>query len=343
MNGLVLLTALVPTIGHQFLVDFASNFMNARNGDLHVLISMRSFEPVHGSLRILAFKKQFKSYLNIKFYPHVDNNAPQTDDGTQEFWDYWVNTVKRITKVNIDFVFASEHYGLETAKQLNAEFIPCDTNRFIIPVKGTPVRNQLFENFHNIMPAFRSQLMSNITFFGAESTGKTTMSRKFSELKNGTWKPEWARTYLESVGNEITDEKMKNIRDGEYSILNSISNVAAKPLVFQDTDLITTYGYTKLYNPNADLSILEDFIKNTKSNLYIVMNSKIPFTPDPLRYGGNIRESDDLYWIDLLEQFHCNYHVVQQTEYENQIQEIDKVIEDFIDKKYGPISKFVRD
>lgn len=40
------------------------------------------------------------------------------------------------------------------------------------------------------------------------------------------------------------------------------------------------------------------------------MNDGIPFEADPLRYGGDKRESGMQHWIDILEEFDLPYYVV---------------------------------
>ena len=48
-----------------------------------------------------------------------------------------------------------------------------------------------------------------------------------------------------------------------------------------------------------------------KSDLYLITQSNIPFEQDPLRYGGDRRESKDEYWIGLCEGYDLNYRVVK--------------------------------
>ena len=63
-------------------------------------------------------------------------------------------------------------------------------------------------------------------------------------------------------------------------------------------------------------------IHGTPSDLYIVMNSGIPFTPDKLRYGGTVRESTDEFWINILKEFGRPYYRVTETEKFAQIAEV---------------------
>ncbi len=50
---------------------------------------------------------------------------------------------------------------------------------------------------------------------------------------------------------------------------------------------------------------------DSKSDLYIVTKSDIPFEVDPLRYGGDKREGSDAYWIDVCERYNLPYVVLE--------------------------------
>ena len=183
-NGLILMTALVPTVGHDFLVNFGSQFID---GDLHVIISSRSFEPVPGSMRVAYFRGTTSH--NVIVHDHYDDEAPQTpkSENDIEFWAYWKDTIRRYAGQNIDYVFASEAYGQKVADIIGAEFIPVDIERSTFPVKGSSVRADLFNNSDSISPKIRSMLRRNVVLFGPESCGKTTMANSLTKDLNGTF------------------------------------------------------------------------------------------------------------------------------------------------------------
>lgn len=345
-NGLIVMTALVPTRGHQYLVEFASRFLSVFDAQarLYVMVCSRdSIEPIAGKQRTTAFKEQFKDFYNVEILDFNDDRAPQNPSDTTSFWDYWRNAVQKNTPIKSnDFLFASEQYGHEFAKQLDCEFVPVDIAREIYSCKGSDVRFFPIENFHFIMPTFQKYLRTVVTIFGAESTGKTTMAKTVTNLFNNQafFLHEWARPYLETVGSEVTDEKMLNICRGQYAMMQSIRNDTDSPIIIQDTDLLSTIGYYRIYN-GKEPYFVRDLFEKTKSDLYILMNSNIPFEPDALRYGGSIRESTDLFWLNLLEEFNCNYHIVEETNQFTQTHRVAEVIRNQALKH--PVYQFVRD
>ena len=340
-NGLVVMTALPPTEGHKFLIDFAKSFMNRFDkGFLCVLVNGRSFEPLSSFDRsralFMATKDEDIFYSTDTFIitDFNDDTAPQkpSSENDPDFWNYWKNLINmKFPNINFDYVFASETYGIKLAETLGAKFIPCDINREVMDVSGTKVRSDPLRYFDKMLPLIQSKYQKVVTMFGPESVGKSTMTRM---VFNGdpdvkvTRLPEWARGYLEAVGPEITDEKMMNIVYGQFALQRTAYFKMKKtPFILQDTDLLSTLGYYRLWNGNPPPEC-ERLFQLTKSDLYILMNDKIPFEADPLRYGGDRRESDNGFWRELLQEYKCNYYEVKNTLMLPQTYEIEGVLRD---------------
>ena len=332
-NAIVLMTALVPTIGHKYLIDFAKNLREDTDDKVHVILGTMDCEPVSAGSRFTAFHRTYIGDNTVKIHS-LHRDVPQEPSDHPDFWNVWRDIVREFVDVKPDDYFvASELYGIDMANVLGCKFMPCNRYRETVPVKGTDVRHDLMDSFDLILPAFQHNIRKTVTVFGAESCGKTTMTRWLSKELNGHFIPEWAREYLETVGTEITDEKMRAIIHGQYALQKTAEyNLFNKPFIFQDTDLFSTLGYYRLWGggTDEDLDLVEYLAKCTKSDLYIVMNDQIPFEEDPLRYGGGVRESKTQFWIDLLEEFDCNYYVVKNTaRYMQQNEVANEVIELF--------------
>lgn len=338
-HGLIFMTALLPTVGHQHLISFAANFVD----QVHVIISTRSHEPTTFVQRVLGLQEE----SNVLFYKHHDDTAPQNPEGEDDvgFWDYWANVVRERIDAKIDYVFASEAYGEQVAKSIDAEFIPVDCARAIQPVKGTTVRMNLFDLQAGIAQGFKQFLKLDVVLFGPESCGKTTMARRLAKHFRGTFVPEWARPYLETVGAKVTEHKMSMIVNGQYASERAAEHIDTL-IKFKDTDLCTTKGFY-LYNGISQPDKLQWMIDEYTNDLYIVMNDNIQFTPDQLRYGVDKRETTKQFWIDLLESEDRSYYVVESTDHEEQFQEICTFILNYkLDNNrlsYHNLSTFKRD
>jgi NadR type nicotinamide-nucleotide adenylyltransferase len=193
--------------------------------------------------------------------------------------------------------------------------LPYDIERSLNGIKATPIRDNPIENFANIIPEFQKYLRTTVTIFGAESTGKTTLSRQLANEINGQWLFEYARPYLENTVNEITVDSMMAIWKGQSALQRQADNLPNKPFVIQDTDLFSTVGYWQF--PHWQKTIgkcpqgLIDEAIALKSDLYIITRSNIPFEKDPLRYGGNVREGSDEYWINICKQYQLPYIILE--------------------------------
>lgn len=323
-TGVVLMTALVPTTGHEFLIRFASHFMNETFSKVHVIVSSRSKEPIPGSIRARVLDHVDLS--NIEVHLHQDDNAPQNPRSYNdtEFWEYWKNTVLSFTKEPVDVVFASELYGARLAEFLECEFIPVDIARETVPISGTQVRKDLFHNVDHISKEFVPYLKSTVVLFGQESTGKSTLGRALAKRNNGVYLAEWARPYLETVGHESTPERMLNIVRGQYAFMKAAEE-ENKLITFRDTDLYSTANFYKSWNMEIP-EILYDYMDETRGDLYLVTNDNIPFEKDILRYGGDVRETTREFWIDFLDEHDLPYYLIKSNTPEERIIECEEVI-----------------
>lgn len=347
------MTALLPTKGHANLIRFAANFMAP--DPVIVILNSLPEEPIDGKLRLKALKKEINHVHNVSLV-HVDYDVPQNPSEHPQFWDFWsdlieqqVNTIYSLQLSNFDEVciIASEKYGHQVAEGLksknkNSRFIPYDINREMLPTKGTDVRQNIVRRFDEIIPEMRRHLVTNITFFGAESCGKTTMTRAIAKEMDGHYIPEWARLYLKEKGPVLDEQVMQDIVDGEFAVLSNANNgYLDKPYIFRDTDLVSTLGYYRILKMDAPKKLYSK-LSLSLADHYIVMNSKIPFEPDILRYGGDKRESTDQYWIDLLDELGLSYYYVRSVDFEEQKQEIKEEIDRYIDARFFNIRKFNR-
>lgn len=299
----VIVTAMPPTTGHMAMIDFAINL-----GDPAVVaVHTQDPEPFQEERHSAVAWHVGGRALTL----HLNRSTPE-DPESPGFRDYWRDQFKGLGFKPGDTLVTSESYGLWLAEMLDGIFIPYDIDRQLNPAKATPIREDYVANFDTIAPEFQKHLIKRVTLFGAESVGKTTVSRTLARVRDGYWAFEYARPYLEAVGPEVTRDKMEAIWRGQMALQRSAMDWRGKAFVFQDTDLFSTLGYWRLPHWKDALGLppkmLEVDAQVLKSDLYIILKSdSVPFEPDPLRYGGDHRESDDQYWIDLAEQYDLNY------------------------------------
>lgn len=325
-QAFVLMTALPPTYGHLDLIHFASNLLVDR---VVVLLNTQPDEPMiqerHDALEAAVEKLQFAGKISIVWQNEfVQQEAVGPDD--QAFWDNWVGNLRRFGFRYGDYIVASEQYGVRLASEAGGKFMVYDRDRWVRYTKGTAARNDYIGEWNNIIPEFRTYLQKTVTLFGAESTGKTTLTRalqkEYQSIGIGaTTLFEWARPYLEMTGPEVTVEGMYDIWNGQQALQLSTQQNALNPLVIQDTDLYTTVGFWEDWDlASMPSGILFD-ARMLKSDLYIITKSNIPFEHDELRYGGDERQTNDQYWVDICEKYGLNYVVLEEQSLSDRIGE----------------------
>jgi len=320
-NAWVLMTAMPPTFGHKAIIDFASELDVVR---ANVMVNTMPDEPFP-TARVWALKEHYRHNprVDVMSYNKVIQQVPAGDDDV-DFWNMWDRLLRQYGFQTGDYIVASETYGIKLAEVCGGVFMPYDPSREIVAARATNIRTSTQHEFGYILPEFQKYLRKTITIFGAESTGKTTLSNALRYALPGEAHriPEYARPYLETVGNDLDDGVMTRIWKGQRALQRSAGRAAeGYPYIIQDTDLYSTVGYWEFWSPNTVPDKLRTDARLLSSDLYVITQSNVPFEPDPLRYGGDKREATDEYWIELCETYHLPYVVLQSSEIEGRIAE----------------------
>ncbi|MBC7764789.1 ATP-binding protein [Microbacteriaceae bacterium] len=180
---------------------------------------------------------------------------------------------------------------------------------------------QLFVN-----PSSSKAKRFTVTVFGAESTGKTTLSQQLAKSYRATWLHEFARPYLELTHKPISPESMTAIWHGQYIL----QTMASGTLVIQDTDLFSTLGYWQFPHWRSVLGACpEQLIQNActlQSDLYLITPSTIPFEADSLRYDGDHREGSDEYWVNVRKHYNLPYVILESRSQKDRLAEARHII-----------------
>lgn len=318
MRAWVLMTALPPTKGHAGLIEFAAKLAP----EVHVIVCTQPSEPFASQRYTAVLQHALKVPSARVMVSHLHRELPQ-DPATPGFWELWKDIYTTPSDYMMffdygvepgDLIVSSEPYGQTLADLTGATFMPYDPKRELFYTKATAVRDDVEDTFDWILPEFQHHLRVNVTVWGAESTGKTTLSKDLARVYGGHWFYEWARPYLETVGPDITIESMEAIWHGQTATQAHSYDFYDKPYAFFDTDLYSTIGYWEQPHWAEDLGpVPKGLIRDAekfKSDLYVITRSNIEFEADPLRYGGTKRESPDEFWIDIANKYGLNYVVL---------------------------------
>lgn len=306
------MTAMPPTRGHKRLIDFASKLGETAE----IIVCTQPGEP-YPFERVQSLRDATK-LTNANIH-HLHKEIPQVPADSETFWHMWKQYLTDFGFIDGDVIVASETYGVKLAEVMGAAFYPYDIEREILPVKATLVREDPQYRFDEILPEFQSALTRTITIFGAESVGKTTLTKRLASDLGGHFLFEYARPYLETVSIEISTSSMTSIWKGQKALQEHAADFKDKPFIFQDTDLFSTVGYWDFWKGDTPEQLVED-AKINRSHLYLILSSEVAFVEDPIRYGGDRRESEDSFWINLCEKHGLHYKVIEGSDYEERYQ-----------------------
>lgn len=136
MNGLIIGKFMPLHKGHCFLIEMAIEMCEF----LYLCICSKKEEPIAGVLRFSWLQQQYP-HKKIKIF-HITKEIIDAHAGLPNAPKIWSEEIRAYIKDDIiDYVFASENYGNEFARQLGAKFVPVDPNRTIVPVSGKEIRH----------------------------------------------------------------------------------------------------------------------------------------------------------------------------------------------------------
>lgn len=145
-----------------------------------------------------------------------------------------------------------------------------------------------------------------ICLTGPESTGKSQLAQRAARELGATWVREYAREYAERLGRELTAADVEPIAHGEIANLDR----ATGELHILDTDLISTVVYARHYY-GACPTWIEDEARRRRADLYLLLDTDLPWKPDPVRdAAGDTRE--DLFdaFRATLDEFETRWEIV---------------------------------
>ncbi len=144
---------------------------------------------------------------------------------------------------------------------------------------------------------------------GAESTGKSVLTEKLASHFEAPYIPEFAREYVENLDRHYTYADVETIARRQIKQFNDFKQ-QEHLLFFADTWLIITkIWFEEVYN---DLPAwIEDEIKKTEIDLFLVCDTDLPWVPDNVREnGGKRRRYLQKRYIDALKEYNFAYEIV---------------------------------
>lgn len=150
-----------------------------------------------------------------------------------------------------------------------------------------------------------------IAITGPESTGKSELTEQLAKHYNTVWVPEYAREYLDKLQRKYEQRDILTIAEGQLYTEEKAFDTA-RQFLFCDTEFLVL----KIWSENAfgkcDVWIQEKFTTHLY-DLYLLMNTDIPWEYDPQREHPHLREHFFNLYKNELEASNLPYFVISGT------------------------------
>ncbi|MBC1224636.1 AAA family ATPase [Nostoc sp. UCD121] len=166
--------------------------------------------------------------------------------------------LKQLESKKITHFYCSEFYGEHVSQALGAvnRLVDCDRKTF--PISGTQVRTDAYAFREYLHPDVYRDLIANIVFLGAPSTGKTTIASQLAKEYNTVWMPEYGREYWEKnqINRRLSLLQLVEIAKGHLEREEALL-LQANQYLFTDTNALTTYQFSLYYHKTVALELAE--------------------------------------------------------------------------------------
>ena len=148
--------------------------------------------------------------------------------------------------------YSSEFYGEHVSAALSAIDRRIDPARERVAVSGTAIRADAYRFRNFVCPRVYRDLVTNVVFLGAPSTGKTTLCEKLAAAYDTVWMPEYGREYWERHQVERRLPPAALVEIAEVHVQREEQRLLeANRYLFTDTNALTTLLFARYYHGSA--------------------------------------------------------------------------------------------
>ncbi len=272
--------------GHQLVIETAF-------GEMDEVIVI-----IYDSPEVTSIPLNVRSGWLRKLYPQV--KLIEAWDGPTEVGDtpeikriqerYVIETLK-ISRIS--HFYSSEFYGEHMSAALGAVNRLIDPQRSKIPISGSKIREYPFLYREYIHPIVYRDLITNVVFLGAPSTGKTTIAQRMAKEYDTVWMPEYGREYWDKhqVKRRLSLEQLVEIADGHLEREENLL-YQANQYLFTDTNVLTTFIFSLYYHQKASPKLIKLANSLTvRYDLVFLCDTDIPYDDTWDRSGDVNRQT----------------------------------------------------
>jgi len=322
--------------GHQHVIETALDECD----EVIVLIYETSVTNIPLSVRAGWIENLYPTVRVIKVWDSMEE-LPHAHPHDRTYEISEEECAKKILGgTKITHFYSSEYYGEHMSAAFGAIDRRIDMNRSAVPVSATQIRdNPLACRMSGFLDnAVYESMIAKIVFLGAESTGKSTLTKAVAEEFRTEYVEEYGREYWErhQIGGKLTPHDLTELCKGHLRDENRKVLLANKYL-FVDTNAITTYIYAQEYHGGANDEVAA-FARacHLRYDLTFVCGTDCPYDDTPDRLGLAKRREFHARTLDCLKTMKIPYVLLEGT-LEERIAQVKEVLKTFV--KYGNCNK----
>lgn len=285
--------------GHLYMIAEAS----MRCHELTVILCVDHLhDPEFPTIeqRKLILEKELNALGNVKLVEVDCTSFPYAKEDDETVSKYWAEFLHK-TFPDTTTLFGSEEYVAMMAKHwpdcLGVRHDIIDVDRKAFPISATMVREDPYSVFPFVVDSAKHLYTANVLVMGAESCGKSTLTKQLSKILKAPLVPEMYRSMFPEKGMDFTAQDLVEV--GVTQTIAQRTQIASplnKGLVVHDTCTDITLMYAKEYYPEAtdiheyleSLQITGSHAnKEVKFNLILFCDIDVNWDNDGTRTLGN--------------------------------------------------------
>lgn len=187
--------------------------------------------------------------------------------------------------------YSSEFYGAHMSRALGAVDRRVDPERRRVPISAADVRRDSFGRRRLVPPLVYRDLVVNVAFLGAPSTGKTTLAKRLAEIHETRWMPEYGREVWQrhQVNRRLTPEQLVGIAEGHLEREDALL-LESNRYLFTDTNALTTAAFALAYHGSVPPRLAELAARaRDRYDLVFVCDTDVPYEDTEDRSGDVAR------------------------------------------------------
>ncbi len=156
--------------------------------------------------------------------------------------------------------------------------------------------------------------MLKIAILGPESTGKTMLAEQLAAHFHTDFVPEYSREYLKDFQGKYGINDVIAIAKGQQQSIEETAK-KGKEILISDTEAIVNKVWCEYVFKQTPKEI-EDLVQKQDFDLYLLCDTDLEWTFDPLRENPNLEERKNIFalYLKTLNEIKANYFIISGKE-----------------------------